>query len=293
MRRSLLTGLTTLALACGGHPKPATTPTPVNPAAPPPPPAVNPPANRATDGIRLGPSALRYLIHQSLHAEQQLQGQTQVIDRGTKLFVTATIVGPADSLGYRLTLTVDSIALDSGTTVPGGLDLTNARGLVYDGRLTTNGKAALGLVSDTARAAPFIQLIDVLKTFYPALPKNGVTPGADWSDSSTTLDHVVVEVTRRSANRSRATTWEQQGATRILTIEKTATYAVAGSGTQSNQPVEVSGTGVESSRYVIAADGRYLGGEASDSSSITVTLPYQNATVPAIRVLRSTVAVLP
>lgn len=284
--------VTLAAVACGSHAKPSTTPTPANrpPVAPP---AVQPPVSRSNDGVRLGPSVLRYMIHQSLHAEQQLQGQTQVIDRSTKLFVTATIVGPADSLGYRLTFTVDSIALDSGTTLPGGLDLTNARGLVYDGRLTTDGKTALGLVSDTARAAPFIQLIDVLKTFYPELPKTGVTPGAEWSDSSTGIDHVVVEVTRRSANRSHVTNWEQQGNTRILTIEKAATYAVAGSGTQGNQPVQVSGNGAESSRYVIAADGRYLGGDASDSSSITVTLPYQNATVPAIRVLRSTVAVLP
>src|SRR5947208_16067756 len=101
MRRVLLVAAAISALGC--TPKhPPSTPTPANPPAalpgPPPPPA--PPAG--PQGLRLGPGALRYMAQQSLPAEQELQGQTQVIVRGKRFFLTAIVVGPADSLGYRL-----------------------------------------------------------------------------------------------------------------------------------------------------------------------------------------------
>jgi len=282
------------ALSC--TPKnPPSNPTPMNPpaaplAAPPPPPA--PPS--AAGGLRLGPSTLRYVAHQALHAEQQLPGQaTQVIDRGTKLFLTATIVGPADSLGYRLTFTVDSIALDSGTTLPPTIDLNAARGLVYDGRLTASGRSAIALVSDSTRAAAFVQLLGLLRTFYPRLPPSGLVPGAEWTDTTTTDDRVVIDVTRTSVNNSRVANWEDRGGIRVLRLDVTSPYTVSGKGTQANQPVEVKGSGTETTRNFVAADGRYLGAEATDSSTITVTFPYQTVTIPAVRVLRSTIIAKP
>src|SRR5712664_3391708 len=182
MRRALLVAAAITALSCTPR-NPPSTPPPANPpAAPPPAPPASPapaPPSAAPQGLRLGPSALRYMAHQSLHAEQELQGQTQVIVRGTRLFVTAIVVGPADSLGYRLTFTVDSIALDSGTTVPPTVDISAARGLVYDGGLTPSGVSKLTLVSDSTRAAPFVQLLGLLQTLYPHLPTAGLILGAE------------------------------------------------------------------------------------------------------------------
>ncbi|HYX82268.1 MAG TPA: hypothetical protein VE714_07745 [Gemmatimonadales bacterium] len=287
----MLTAAALCALSC--TPKnPASTPTPVNPPAGPP--AAPPPPPAAPGAIRLGPSALRYIAHQTLHAEQQLPGQaTQIIERGTKLFLTATIVGPADSLGYRLTLTVDSVALDSGTTLPPNIDLSAARRLVYDGRVTPWGIATIALVSDTARAAPFVQLLDLLRTFYPQLPVTGLIPGAHWTDTVTTTDRMFIDVTRRAVRNARTGTWEERNGIRALGIDMSSTYEVSGKATQSNQPVEVAGSGTETTRYFLASDGRYLGSEGKDSASITITFPYQTATIPANRVLRSTIIAQP
>jgi len=291
MRRVLLVAAACTALSC--TPKyPSSGPTPVNPPGAPPAPPPLPAPPPATQGLRLGPSVLHYLAHQTLHAEQELQGQTQVIVRGTRLFFTAIIVGPADSLGYRLTFTIDSIALDSGTTVPPTVDLSAARGLVYDGRLTPAGVSRLTLVSDSARAAPFVQLLGLLQTFYPRLPAAGVTTGTEWTDTTTSDDRVVIDVKRLSTNHARAT-WEDRAGVRALRLEVTSTYSVAGSGSQLNQPVEVTGSGTGTAHHFIGADGRYLGGEASDSSTITVKFPYQSAVIPATRILRSTTILLP
>jgi hypothetical protein len=292
MRRFLFLAAAASALSC--TPKsPPSNPIPVNPPAAPP--AVPPPAPpSAATGLRLGPSSLHYVAHQALHAEQQLPGQaTQVIDRGTKLFLTATIVGPADSLGYRLTFTVDSIALDSGTTLPPTIDLNAARGLVYDGRLTASGASTMTLVSDSTRAAAFVQLLGLLRSFYPRLPHTGLVPGAEWADTTTTDDRVVIDVTRRSVHNSRVANWEDRGGIRALRLDVTSTYTVSGKGTQSNQPVEVTGSGTETTRHFIAVDGRYLGAEGRDSSTISVTFPYQSVTIPAVRVLRSTIVAQP
>src|SRR6266851_595892 len=291
MRRVLFVAAAITALSC--TPKnPPSTPTPANPPAAPPPPPPAPP-QAAPQGLRLGPSALRYMAHQSLHAEQELQGQTQVIIRGTRLFLTATVVGPADSLGYRLTFTIDSIALDSGTTVPPTVDLSAARGLVFDGRLMPSGVSKLTLVSDSTRAAPFVQLLGLLQTFYPHLPTAGLILGAEWTDTTTADDRVVIDVKRRSINHSRAATWEERAGIRALRLDVTSTYSVSGSGSQLNQPVEVTGSGTGTAHYFIAVDGRYLGGEGTDSSTITVRFPYQSAVIPATRILRSTTILLP
>ena len=291
MRRVLFVAAAIIALSC--TPKnPPSTPTPANPPAAPPPPPPAPP-QAAPQGLRLGPSALRYMAHQSLHAEQELQGRTQVIVRGTRLFLTATVVGPADSLGYRLTFTIDSIALDSGTTVPPTVDLSAARGLVFDGRLTPSGVSTLTLVTDSTRAAPFVQLLGLLQTFYPHLPTAGLILGAEWTDTTTADDRVVIDVKRRSINHSRAATWEERAGIRALRLDVTSTYSVSGSGSQLNQPVEVTGSGTGTAHYFIAVDGRYLGGEGTDSSTITVRFPYQSAVIPATRILRSTTILLP
>src|SRR5205807_4500924 len=71
------------------------------------------------------------------------------------------------------------------------------------------------------------------------------------------------------------------------------TYRVAGGGKNAGQPFELSGAGTGSGVAYFAADGRYLGGEWQDSTTLTVRLPVQGVAVPVIQVARTTVAVLP
>src|ERR1041385_8347730 len=118
-----LTAVTLAAVACGSHAKPSTTPTPATQ----PPvgqPAVQPPVNRGNDGsIRLGPSALRYVMPSVVHIDQEFQGIHQPLGFGLRAFFAVAIPGPADSVGYPTTITIDSVAADSGTTVPMGINL--------------------------------------------------------------------------------------------------------------------------------------------------------------------------
>src|SRR5438105_14280839 len=136
MRRALLVAAAISALSC--TPKhPSSNPTPANPPgapAPPPPPPAPPPA--AAQGLRLGPSAQRYVMHTVIHIDQEFQGMHQPLDFGLRAFFGVTITGPADSSGYPTNITIDSIVPDSGTTPPMGLNLGAAKALSFVGRLT-------------------------------------------------------------------------------------------------------------------------------------------------------------
>lgn len=280
------------ACATGAGPTPsAGAPWPAAPPALPALPAL--PAPAGGEVVRLGPSALRYIVSQRIHVEQQFQGQTQTIDRNVRMFVAAVIAGIADTLGYPVTFTIDSIVPDSGAPLPATVSLSAARGLQYTGHVSPVGDFREGPSPDSARAQAFAQLIGGFWSFYPRLPRGGVTLAAEWTDTVTTTDRAGVEVTMKSVNRSRAPAWEVRNDTRCLRLETSATYTVAGAGEQGGQPLEVTGSGTRSAVQCLAVDGRYLGGEVHDSSTVMVNLPMQSVTVPVRQVSRYTVTVLP
>jgi len=252
-----------------------------------------PPSTRAPELVRLGPSALRYVVHQQIHVEQQFQGQTQTIDRGIRTFLAATIAGPADSVGYSVTFTIDSIVPDSGSVLPPTVNLAAARGLTYGGHLTPAGEFRQDASSDSTLAQTFAQVVGAFRNFYPRLPPGGLALGAEWTDTVSMSDRAGVDVTIKSISHSRAAAWEQRSGTRCLRLEVSSAYTVVGAGEQGGQPLEISGTGARTAVQFLAVDGRYISGEVHDSSSIVVGLPLQGMTVPVHQISNSTIAVLP
>ncbi len=287
----LLLAVAILTAACAGHTTPPPpTPTPVNPPLPLPPP---PPARGNSDVIRLGPSALRYVMHQVIHIDQEFQGMRQPLDFGLRAFFAVTITGPADTSGYPTTITIDSIVADSGTTAPMGINLGAAKALSFVGRLTPKGEFRHQTASDSLIAQSLSPVVGSFKNFFPRLPPNGLTLGAAWTDTVTENDRAAGSVTVTSVNRSHATAWEDRNGTRALRVDIISDFTIKGSGQQAGQPFEVAGTGVRSGTDFVAADGRYLGGESRDSTAMTITLPIQAMTIPRKQLSRTTVSVLP
>jgi hypothetical protein len=297
IRRLLLAG-TAFAAACASGSRrtpavaaPALTPAPgasTTAAAP-----EGPSAHRP-DAIRYGPSALRYIVHRRLHIQQALGDQTQAQDVGARIFVATAITGPADSIGYPATFLVDSIVADSGTPPPIVDNVSKVRKLVFAGRIAPRGEFVNALASDSAAAQSVVQLLGNFRDFLPRLPIGGVKPGAAWTDTvETSQKGSGSEVSRRAITLSTATGWEDRLGSRSVRLEGSQIYRVAGGGKNAGQPFELSGAGTGSGVAYIAADGRYLGGEWQDSTTLTVRLPVQGVAVPVIQVTRTTVAVLP
>ncbi len=295
MSRWLAAGCAALAAACAtrgpGTTAPAPTPAATAPAAGAP---TRPPERRTGPAVvRYGPSALRYLVHRRFHIEQSFGGSPQVQDLGAQFFVSTAITGPADTNGYPATFTVDSIIADSGTPPPLVENFSRVRALVFSGRLAAQGEFRNSAASDSALARNLTQLLGSFHDFLPRIPREGVTPGAAWSDTvSWTQRGGGAEVTRRTVQQSSAAAWEDHNGTRSLRVEASGTYSVAGSGQNGGQFFQIGGTGTTTARAFLAEDGRFIGGEARDSASLTLTLPAQGLTIPVTQLLHSTITLL-
>ena len=245
--------------------------------------------------MRYGPSATHYIITRRFHVEQSFGGQAEVQDLGARLFVTVAIAGPADAGRYPTTITLDSIVPDSSTPEPLGGMLSKVRGLVYAGRLAPVGEFEGAVASDTTAIVSVTQFVPNFRDFLPRIPAAGVRLGAAWTDTLVLAQRAGVgsAMSRRAIMRSTAAAWEDHAGALTLRIETATTYDVKGTGQNSGQAFQVSGTGAGTTRVFLSEDGRFVGGEARDSMNLSVTLPTQGATIPTIQITQSTVAVRP
>lgn len=217
----------------------------------------------------------------------------QPLDFGLRIFFAVTINGPADSIGYPTTVTIDSVAPDSGTVAPMGINLGAAKALSFAGRLTPSGEFRNQVASDSATAQSLSPIVGSFKNFFPRLPRSGLTVGSAWTDTTTTSDRAAGTVTVTNISRSHAAAWDDRNGTRTIRLEVTSTFTIKGGGEQGGQPFEVAGAGVRNGVDYISVDGRYMGGESHDSTTMTITLPIQAMTIPRTQVSKTTVTVLP
>jgi hypothetical protein len=244
--------------------------------------------------VRYGPSTVRYRVHRHLHIEQTYGGQQQIQDLSAQIFLRITITGPADAAGYPVSFTVDSVVPDSATPAVVADNMTRVRALILAGRLTPEGEFRGLAPMDSSMGQSVAQLIGSFRDFLPRIPASGVRLGAGWTDTmSAAQRNGASEITRQGVLHSTAAAWEPHAGARSMRVETTATYNVMGSGQNSGQPFELSGAGTTTGQAFIAEDGRFLGGESRDSTTLTITLPVQRLTIPVSQVLSSSVVTIP
>jgi len=296
MTPRLLLFVAALAGGCAsGRAGTAAAPAPAAPAQPPSTPATPAPpvVASAPASVRYGPSALRYLVHRQLNIQQTLGDQVQSQNVGARIFVTMAITGPADSVGYPTTFSIDSIVADSGTPAPVADNMVKVRKLVFAGRVARRGEFVNALPSDSALAQSVAQLLGNFRDFLPRLPADGVKPGATWTDTvETTQKGGDATSSKRATIHATATPWERAGVSG-LRVETSQSYHVTGSGKNAGQLYELSGEGTATGTAFLTADGRYMAGDMRDSTALTIRLPVQGVSVPVVQVAHTAVSVLP
>ena len=289
-RRPFLYPALLLSAACGGGYRapgqPAPAPAPSAPSAAP-----------ARTTLQLSSGTTRYLVRQEVHIQQDYAGLPPTIDLKYSLYLTAVVGSTADSTGLPTTFTVDSVAVDSGSQLPPQINLSAARGFQISGRLGVTGEFVSGPCDTSSAAATLGSLLPRFRSFFPRLPAGGVAPDTSWTDSTTASDAANctggAAITTRSENHRAATTWEDRGGLRALRLETTALYQFNGSGDQGGAQFTLQGSGVGTGVQFLANDGRYLGGELRDSSTLTIDLPVQGISIPRRQIAHTTVTVLP
>lgn len=292
--RTLLVAGCLAAAACTPRPT-ATVPAPASDSQPAPPaPVITPPPPATASGVRFGPGALRYVVHQHVRMDHDRIDMPPTSQIGWRTFVSATITGPTETAGYPAIFTVDSIKPDSGIVLPPWIDLGLARGLRFVGHLAPTGEFIGGRASDSAAAENLAMLVGRFQSFYPRIPAGGVNLGDSWTDTLTLVERSVTRVTtRRTVRRVHVAAWEDTPSGRALRLEVSEHYELSESGGGGGQPFEAKGTGITASIERVGAGGRFLGTVARDSSNLVITLKAQGLTIPRRQITTTTVTVLP
>jgi hypothetical protein len=236
------------------------------------------------------PTTTKYRIDQSLSQEVDATpagGPKQKIAFTTSSFITVSL---ADSAGGKvMRVVVDSLRGDSAVPIPAAV-LDSARGAEFRGFLAKSGKPS-GLQPVRANPAA-VQIQGLLSDFFPWI-KAGLKVGDSWSDTTAKTDATgsdSVTVRRVSAYKAAASeTWNSRKAVRIT---EDFTSSVAGTQPTPNGPARIEGTGSGKGSYYVSPEGRYLGGDWEQQSSLAVTGSFAKQPLPITIVQKTKVTAL-
>jgi hypothetical protein len=236
------------------------------------------------------PTTTKYRIDQSLTQEidaTSAGGAKQKIAFTTSSFVTVSL---ADSAGGKvMRVIVDSLRGDSAVPIPAAV-LDSARGAEFHGFVEQSGKPT-GL--EPVRSHPAaVQIQGLLSDFFPWI-KAGLKVGDSWSDTTAKTNATgsdSVTVRRVSAYKAAASqTWNAKKAVRIT---EEFTSSVAGTQPTPNGPARIEGTGTGRGSYYVSPDGRYLGGDWQQQSSLAISGAFAKQPLPITIVQKTKVIAL-
>ena len=238
----------------------------------------------------LAPTSTKYRIDQSLSQEIDATaagGAKQSISFKTSSFITVIL---ADSAGGKaMRVVVDSVRGDSATPIPAPV-LDSARGAEFHGFVEKSGKP-LGLEPITG-ASPAAQIQGLLSDFFPWI-RVGLKVGDSWADTTAKVTGVGADsVTVRRVSAYKASANETRGTRKAVRITEDFTSSVAGTQPTPSGPARIEGSGTGKGAYYVGSDGRYLGGEWQQQSSLKISGSFAPQPLPITIVQKTTVTAL-
>jgi hypothetical protein len=236
------------------------------------------------------PSITKYRIDSSLTQEMDATaagGARQNISFTTSSFITVTL---ADSAGGKvMRVVIDSLRGDSATPIPAAV-LDSARGAEFHGFVAKSGKP-LGLepVSGSSAAT---QVQGLLSDFFPWV-RAGLKVGDSWTDTTAKTDGVGSDsVTVRRVSAYKAAARETRNSRKAVRIIEDFTSSVAGTQPTPGGPARIEGNGTGKGAYYVGTDGRYLGGDWQQQSSLTISGSFAPEPLPITIVQKTKVTPL-
>lgn len=224
------------------------------------------------------PSVTKYRIDQSLTQEIDASaagGARQSISFNTSSFVTVTLTDSAG--GKALRVVVDSMRGDSATPIPAAV-LDSARGAEFRGFVEKSGKpSGLEATSGTGAAA---QVQGLLSDFFPWI-RSGLKVGDSWTDTTARVNGVGADsVTVRRVSAYKAAGNETRNSRKAVRIVEDFSSSVAGTQPTPGGPARIEGNGTGKGAYYVGTDGRYLGGDWQQQSSLKISGPFSPEPLP-------------
>jgi hypothetical protein len=236
------------------------------------------------------PTTTKYRIDQALTQEIDATaagGAKQKIAFTTSSFVTVIL---ADSAGGKvIRVVVDSLRGDSAVPIPAAV-LDSAKGSEFRGFVEKSGKPT-GLEPTRANPAA-VQIQGLLSDFFPWI-KAGLKVGDSWSDTTAKTNGAGTDsVTVRRVSAYKAAASETWNARKAVRITEDFTSSVAGTQPTPNGPARIEGSGTGKGSYYVSPDGRYLGGDWQQQSSLSISGSFAKQPLPITIVQKTKVTAL-
>jgi hypothetical protein len=180
-------------------------------------------------------------------------------------FLTVTLTDTSG--GKVVNAVVDSMVSDSAPVPKAVLD--SVRGLPLHGLIDQGGHVSgVKPLRDTPLAA---QMTDIISRLYPGLrPK--IKQGDGWTDTT----KVTSPTNGGTMNLQRITTYkatakERRGRSDALKVDASFSSTLSGTQQTPNGPASIEGTGSGTGAHYVASDGRYVGGNWTATTKLTLS----------------------
>jgi len=236
------------------------------------------------------PSTTKYRVDQSLTQEIDATAAgaaKQNLSFTTSSFITVTLVDSAG--GKVIRVVVDSMRGDSSTPIPAAV-LDSARGAQFHGFVEKSGKPS-GLEPLSGSSA-VKQVQGLLSDFFPWV-RTGLKVGDSWTDTTAKVSALGADsVTVKRVSAYKAAGSETRNSRKAVRIIEDFTSSVAGTQPTPDGPAKIEGNGTGKGAYYVGTDGRYLGGDWQQQSSLKISGSFSPEPLPITIVQKTTVTAL-
>jgi hypothetical protein len=236
------------------------------------------------------PSTTKYRIDQSVAQEIDATAAgaaKQSLSFTTSSFITVTL---ADSAGGKvMRVVVDSMRGDSSTPIPAAV-LDSVRGAEFHGFVERSGKPSR---LEPLSGSPAVRQVQgLLSDFFPWI-RTGLKVGDSWTDTTAKVSAQGTDsVTVKRVSAYKAAGSETRDSRKAVRVIEDFTSSVAGTQPTPDGPAKIEGSGTGKGAYYVAADGRYLGGDWQQQSSLKISGSFSPEPLPITIVQKTTITTL-
>jgi hypothetical protein len=236
------------------------------------------------------PSTTKYRIDQSVAQEIDATAAgaaKQSLSFTTSSFITVIL---ADSAGGKIMrVVVDSMRGDSSTPIPSAV-LDSVRGAEFHAFVEKSGKPSrLEPISGSPAAK---QVQGLLSDFFPWI-RTGLKVGDSWTGTTAKVSAQGADsVTVKRVSAYKAAGSETRNSHKAVKIIEDFTSSVVGTQPTPDGPAKLEGSGTGKGAYFVATDGRYLGGDWQQRSTLKISGSFAPEPLPITIVQKTTVTTI-
>ena len=179
--------------------------------------------------------------------------------------------------GRSIRMVVDSI---HGDSLPPGAPaemLAKAKGAIVTGFVDAKGKVSNVKANGDAGGIPLTNLVShLVPPVHPPLKM-----GDAWTDTTASANDTPGMSTKTVTNY-KVTGSETRGGVKASKVDGAFSSSIVGTQETPGGSADIDGTGTGTVTYFIAPDGRVVGGNATSTSNLNVTLAAQNVSLPVV-----------